>query len=149
MEDPKKQYESLYNSALSTWKFQIESFWIRASSFAVFELAFAAGLWKLFDEKHFYTTIGMSIGAITLTIVWVINNFRLHDYITYYKNRLDHYEGLLGLSADDSIFLGFEDNRPPKKMPGSYHLYVQCIPALFLVGWVWMLIWSVREVWYF
>lgn len=141
-----EELRMLYESALEIWKFQIDSFWTRASTFAVLELALAAGLWKLFCEKHFFTTAVMAAAALFLTLVWIVNNSRLHEYIIYYQERMEHYERLLQIPVDNSIFLGFNKSRVPKRIPGSYHIYVQCIPVLFLLGWAWMLCWSICEL---
>jgi hypothetical protein len=136
----------LLNAAFETWKFQIDSYWTRMSHFAVFELAFAAGLWKTFDTKHYFTSAGIAVGAIALTIIWIINNSRLHGYILFYWSRMEHYENLLLLAPEDSIVQHFKNHPPVKRIPGEYHIYIQIIPGIFLLGWFWMFCWSICEI---
>jgi hypothetical protein len=141
------KYRMLFDAAVDAWKFQIDSYWTRMSHFAVFELAFAAGLWKIFEtQQHYFTSVGLAFGAIVLTIIWIVNNSRLHEYILYYWSRIGHFESLLALSPDDSIVLHFKKNRHHKRFPGEYHIYIQMIPMLFLAGWFWMFIWSICKL---
>ena len=137
--------EKLQQMAFEVWKFQIEAFWTRTSYFALFELAFAAGVWKTFDSHHWITSAGISVGALSLTIVWIANNSRLHEYIVYYGERLKHYEAVLEITREDTIFTRFDDNRC-KRFPGRYHLYIQAVPIFFTAAWVYMLVWSVSEL---
>ena len=134
--------EDMLQMSFEAWKFQVDAYWTRTSYFALFELAFAAGVWKVFTDNHWFTSAGMAAGAEVLTIVWIVNNARLHEYIDYYYRRIMHFEAALGLVGEGSIFSRFEDNRR-KCPPGSYHIYVQLIPSLFLLGWGWMLCWSI------
>src|SRR5271165_7529046 len=130
--DNDEKHKMLFEAALSEWKFQVDSYWTRMSHFAVFELAFAAGLWKIFEGRHYFTSAGLAVGAIALTVIWILNNLRLHEYIVFYWERIEHFESLLLLTPQDSIVHYFKRNRPPKKFPGEYHRYIHAIPVLFL-----------------
>jgi hypothetical protein len=147
--DIDENHRMFFEAALDAWKFQVDSYWTRMSHFAVFELAFAAGLWKVFDGQHYYTSAGLAAGAIALTIIWIANNSRIHEYILFNWSRVAHFESLLALSPQDSIVHNFQSNRPPKTFPGEYHQYIHTIPVLFLLGWLWMLIWSLRNLAHF
>jgi hypothetical protein len=134
--------------AFEAWKFQIDAFWTRTSYFALFELAFAAGLWKVFDSGHLITSAGLALGAILVTCIWIINNSRLHEYILYYNERVRHFEGadqIYKIDKEDTIFVRFKSHRK-KCPPGSYHIYIQVVPLIFLVGWFYMFVWSVSEL---
>ena len=144
MSDEERRMQMLW-IAFETWKFQIDAFWTRTSYFALFELAFGAGLWKVFDSCHRFTSAGMALGAILVTCIWMINNARLHEYILYYSDRVKHFEDADGIRTQDTIFSRFESNRK-KCPPGSYHIYIQIVPLIFLVGWFYMLVWSVSEL---
>ena len=141
-EESRKQ---MLGIAFEAWKFQIDAFWTRTSYFALFELAFGAGLWKVFDSGHRFTSAGMALGAILVTSIWIINNSRLHEYIVYYSDRVKYFEDADGIRTQDTIFSRFESIR--KKWPrGSYHIYIQVVPLIFIVGWFYMFVWSVCEL---
>jgi hypothetical protein len=129
--------------SFDAWKFQIDSFWTRSSSFAVFELGVAAGLWQVFLGRYYLTSSAIAVGGILLTAVWLVNNSKLHNYILYYQERIKHFENLAGLLEEDTVFTSFERLRKCDRFPGQYHYYIQGVPLLFLVGWLWMLCWSV------
>lgn len=131
--------------AFEAWKFQIDAFWTRTSYFALFELAFATGLWRIFESGHWITSAGMALGAISVTCIWMINNSRLHEYILYYGDRVKHYEAALYIENEDTVFVRFESSRH-KCFPGSYHMYIQVVPLVFIVGWLYMLAWSACDL---
>ena len=144
MSDEERRKQML-GIAFEAWKFQIDAFWTRTSYFALFELAFAAGLWKVFDSGHWITSAGMAVGSILVTCIWIINNSRLHEYILYYSDRVKHFEGAVGIDTQNTIFTRFESNRQ-KCFPGSYHMYIQVVPLIFIVGWLYMLVWSAYKL---
>jgi hypothetical protein len=144
MIDEERKMQMLW-IAFEAWKFQIDAFWTRTSYFALFELAFGAGLWKVFESGHWFTSACMALGAILLTCIWIINNIKLHEYILYYSERVKHFEGAVGIDTQDTIFAGFETSRQ-NCFPGSYHLYIQGVPLIFIVGWFYMFVWSVSEL---
>lgn len=135
--------ESVMRMAFDAWKFQVETYWTRSSYFVVFELACAAGIWKIFDAKHWWTSGLMSLGALALTLVWILNNARLSEYINYYWRQLKHLERTFHLEDEDCVFSMLEMKRQRKRYPGNYRQYVGIIPWVFAPGWLWMLGWSV------
>jgi hypothetical protein len=142
--------EALLRVAFDAWKFQVDAYWTRSSYFVVFEIACAAGIWKVFDANHWLTSAAMSVGAIVLTRIWVLNNARLGEYIHYYWERLQYLEAALGLDEEDAVFMTLEKERPEKRYRGDYRQYVNAIPWIFYAGWFWMLIWTiVRMALYF
>jgi hypothetical protein len=137
------QRKEMLRIAIDVWKFQIGAFWTRTSYFALFELAFAAGVWKIFDARHWITSAGMSVGALIVTGIWIVNNSRIHEYIVYYADRMKHYEATM--PEEDTIFSRFEKNRH-KTIAGQYHLYIQTVPVIFALGWIYMIVWSVCQL---
>lgn len=128
--------------AFDAWKFQVETFWTRSSYFVVFELAIAAGLWRLFADRYLYTSVALSLGAILLTCIWFLNNIRLGEYINYYWHRLGELEEALVPDHNLHIFCVLEGKRKRKMFPGNYRHYIQIIPIIFFFGWIWLLMWA-------
>jgi hypothetical protein len=135
--------EALIRIAFDAWKFQVESYWTRSSYFVVFELACAAGVWRVFEDKHWFTSSAMSIAALALTRIWVLNNVRLGEYIHYYWERLKCLEAVVGLSEEDAVFSTLEARRPKKQFSGDDRQYINTIPNVFYAGWAWLLSWSI------
>ena len=141
--------ETIYRTAFEAWKFQVDQYWTRSSYFVVFELAFAAGIWKIFERKHWFTSAAMSIGAIVFTVVWVLNNERLNEYIKYYWVVLKQLESELDIPVRQQIFSPLYEAIyviQTKRYSGNYRQYARVLPPLFFCGWVWMLIWSSRLI---
>ncbi|MDE1162555.1 MAG: hypothetical protein PW792_11505 [Acidobacteriaceae bacterium] len=133
-----------YQTAVEVWKFQVEQYWTRSSYYVVFELALAAGIWKIFDERHWFTSGFLSLGAILFTVLWLLNNERLNDYINYYWRRLKAIEPELGIPVERQIFACIH-NLDGLKRRGrrlSYRFYGQLLPPIFLFAWVYMSTWS-------
>ena len=126
--------------AMENWRFQVGSYWTRNSYFAVFETAATAGIWRLIELKHWWTSLACSIGLVVLTIVWIFNNVRLHEYIRYWWERAGTAEEAYLKSCDRAIPLvsNYEKNRPSRNTSIAYHQSVQTIPVLFLLCWVWL-----------
>jgi len=136
--------ETIYQTVFEAWKFQVDQYWTRSSYYVVFELALAAGIWKVFEAHHWWTSALMSVGAIVFTILWVLNNERLNEYISYYWKRLQKLETELGIPNEKGIFsIIFNKNQLEKKRyPGNYRQYARALPPVFFAGWLWMLAWS-------
>ena len=135
--------EALLRVAFDALKFQVESYWTRSSYFVVFEVACAAGVWRVFEDRHWITSCAMSISALALTRIWVLNNARLGEYIHYYWERLKCLETVVGLDDQDAVFSTLEARRPKKKFSGDYRQYISAIPWVFCAGWGWLLAWSI------
>ena len=141
-----EKFAERFESAMSAWRFQVDSYWTRNSYFAVFETAAAAGIWKLIDDKHWWTSLAFSAGLLVLTRIWLFSNKRLHEYIIYWWKRAEAAEKSYTQSGDNLhkatlgwVFLvhDYESNRPNQDASIPYHLSIQIIPWLFLLGWVW------------
>ncbi|MFC6647319.1 hypothetical protein ACFQBQ_17430 [Granulicella cerasi] len=133
-----------YQVAVDTWKFQVEQYWTRSSYYVVFELALAAGIWKVFDEKHWFTSGFLSVGAILFTVLWVLNNERLNEYISYYWKRLKDVENDLKIPREYQIFhrIHDADGLGKRRYDGSYRTYGRMLPRIFFIGWLYMAVWS-------
>jgi len=133
-----------YQIAVDTWKFQVEQYWTRSSYYVVFELALAAGIWKIFGEKHWFTSGFVSIGAVLFTALWILNNERLNEYISYYWRRLKAIEETLNIPHENQIFhrIHHKDGLGERRYPGSYRTYGRPLPPIFLAGWAYMTVWS-------
>lgn len=136
--------QTIYTVAFEAWKFQVDQYWTRSSYYVVFELALAAGIWKVFEANHWWTSSLMSFGAILFTILWVLNNERLNEYINYYWKRLQKLERVLGVKEEEGIFsiIFNEGQLEEKRYRGNYRQYARALPPIFLGGWLWMLGWS-------
>ena len=141
-----EKFAERFESAMSAWKFQVDSYWTRNSYFAVFETAAAAGVWKLLDDKHWWTSIIFSGGLIVLTCVWFFNNLRMHEYIRYWWKQAGEAERAYAASvnnpheaAQEWIWLvhDYELRRINQNALIPYHASIQTIPVLFLLCWVW------------
>jgi len=139
-------FSERFESAMSAWKFQVDSYWTRNSYFALFETAAAAGVWKLIECKHWWTSLAFSVGLVVLTLLWLFNNRRLHEYISYWWERAgkaeEAYTQSGGISQENKpgwVFLvhKYESNRPNRNASIPYHNSIQVIPVLFLLSWVW------------
>jgi hypothetical protein len=141
-----EKFAERFESAMSAWKFQVDSYWTRSSYFAVFETAAAAGVWQLIDAKHWWTSLFFSLGLVVLTGLWFFNNIRLHEYIVYWWKRAGLVEETYMRSMGQTIEANpkrlssvkdYELNRVKKLECISYHWSIQLIPVLFFFCWVW------------
>jgi hypothetical protein len=139
-----ERFAERFESAMSAWKFQVESYWTRNSYFAAFETAAAAGVWNLIENKHWWTSLAFSAGLIALTFIWFFNNMRIHEYIDYWWKRAGSAEEAYTDSAKAPngvptpwIYLvhDYENNRQKSLKWISYHCLIQSIPILFLICW--------------
>jgi hypothetical protein len=138
--------ETTYKTAFEAWKFQVDQYWTRSSYYVVFELAFAAGIWKVFDAGHWWTSAFMSVGATVFTVLWILNNERLNEYIGYYWKRLSEIEKELGIEENLRIFSVLFAKIERKRYPGNYRQYARALPPVFFAGWLWMFAWSILSI---
>lgn len=135
--------ETIYKTAFEAWKFQVDHFWSNSSYHVVFQLALAAGIWKVFDSKHYWTCAMLSVGALAFTIVWILNTERITEHIRYSWYRLKVIENSTQMLDEDRMFEGsgtwLTEHRT---LPGDYRNYSRIVPPIFLFGWLWMLVWS-------
>jgi len=129
--------------AYETWRFQVDSYWTRNSYFAAFEVAAAAGVWKLTDAVHYWMAFCLAIVCAGLTAIWFIANTRVHEYIEFWWAMAidsDPLNASETSSAQKEFGLAsrFEDWRrsKDKRHRLRYSHLVQIIPTLFLIGWL-------------
>jgi hypothetical protein len=141
-----EKFAERFASAMSAWKFQVNSYWTRNSYFAVFETAAAAGVWKLIEDKHWWTSLAFSVGLVVLTCIWFFNNMRIHEYIRYWWKSAGEAEKAYAIFGDNPreatskwilLVHDYESRRPNQNASIPYHLSIQAIPVLFLLCWVW------------
>jgi hypothetical protein len=78
----------------------------------------------------------MSIGALILTAVWILNNERVNEYISYYWKRLQWLEEKFEIDESTRIFSVIFNIMPEGRYPGSYRQYARILPPVFLCGWL-------------
>src|SRR5260370_17784468 len=78
---------------------------------------------------------GFCYAGLFLSVVWLVNNIRVHQYITYWWRRAAAIEKLLSGPPETRLVFGYDKHRLPKLIPGDYHLWMNSIPALFIVVW--------------
>jgi hypothetical protein len=141
-----EKFAERFESAMSAWKFQVESYWTRNSYFALFETAAAAGVWKLIADRHWWTSFAFSAGLIVLTLIWLFNNMRIHEYIRYWWKSAGEAEKAYVASIKmpsevkpEWILLvhDYETRRPNQNALIPYHLSINAIPVLFILCWGW------------
>ena len=140
--------EYLHRLAFDAWKFQVEQYWTRSSYYVVFQLAFAAGIWKIFEAHHRVTSAFLSLGAIVFTALWVLNNERLNEYINYYWRRLKEIDAAVVTDEKLQVFAGIHRTKglEKRRYVGNYRQYARALPPIFFAGWVYMLVWSLLSI---
>lgn len=147
MEEDSFEIQTLYSMAFDAWRFQVEHFWSTSSYHVVFQLALGAGLWKIFEARHYWTASMLSVGAILFTCIWISHTERTIEHIRYAWYRLKQIERSANLSPDHQIFDGAAAwLTPRRKLPGDYRNYARVLPPTFTVAWLWMLVWSLRSL---
>jgi hypothetical protein len=134
--------------AYETWRFQVDSYWTRNSYFAAFEIAAAAGVWTVGNQKHHWMALGFTLICLALTAIWFIANERVHEYIAFWwQMAIDSdrctsaKESTEAQPKDIGLASRFEAWRTQK---GECHCFgysrlIQAIPILFFVGWVFLI----------
>lgn len=131
-----------FRTALDIWQFQINSYWSRNSYFAAFHSAIMAAVWEITKPPGIASPLrklaaeGFCYAGIFLSLVWLVNNVRVHQYIMYWWTRASSIEKLLERQEAARLVLGYEGRRPRKLIPGEYHIWVNLIPVLFIVVWL-------------
>jgi hypothetical protein len=136
--------EATYRLAADVWKSQVDSSWTRSSYNAVFQLALGTGVGKVFEDKHWWTSLVLAVVALLLTAIWFLTSRRMNDYIKYYWDRLKELEESFQIPYDQQIFWRARKQIPESKI--KYRYYVNAIPCVFGLGWVWVLGWCVLSL---
>jgi hypothetical protein len=131
-----KELLDLYKSLFDTWHFQVDSHWQRSSYFAAFETVAVAGCWKLL-EGQYAAELPLATLGIGLTVVWILNNNKTHEYARYWlgavceiERKLEERSGEYGIDFAVKIL-----NRRRTSFLRHPHL-VQAVPALFSIAWL-------------
>jgi hypothetical protein len=127
-------------TTLDVWQFQINSYWTRNSYFVTFHSAIMAAVWEITKNPTMiaprrHAAEGFCYAGLFLSVVWLVNNIRVHQYITYWWRRAAAIEKLLSGPPETRLVFGYDKHRLPKLIPGDYHLWMNSIPALFIVVW--------------
>jgi hypothetical protein len=131
-----------FKTALNIWQFQINSFWSRNSFFAAFHSAIMAAVWQISKNASMMApgrrlaATGFCYAGIFLSLVWLVNNVRVHQYIVYWWTRASSIEKLLNREENARLVQGYEGRRPGKLVPGQYHVWMNLSPVLFIGVWV-------------
>lgn len=141
-----KELLDLYKSLFDTWHFQVDSHWQRSSYFAAFETVAVAGCWKLLVGQY-PSGLALATLGIGLTVVWILNNNKTHEYARYWLGAVCEIEyRLQERSGERSIDFAFKIlNRRRKGFLRHPHL-VQAVLALFLIAWLILFVLSIRLV---
>lgn len=143
-----------YKISFETWRFQVESYWTRTSYFAVFEAAAAAGAWKL-TEGHGVTAALFSLLSLALTMVWMSNNRRSHEYVRFWWEQIIEIEKLVSKHtaniAAPPLASDFERWRTKYRREGrsrefGYAKMIRLVPYIFAAGWLYVLGFNLRNV---
>jgi hypothetical protein len=131
-----KELLELYKSLFDTWRFQVDSHWQRSSYFAAFETVAIAGCWKLLVGQY-PTELSLATLGIGLTIVWILNNNKTHEYAQYWLRAICKIEARLQeCSGERDIDFALQIlSRPHNRLLRHPNL-VQAVPALFFIAWL-------------
>jgi hypothetical protein len=138
--EAQEQLVKVYEQIFDTWRSQVDSYWQRSNYFAAFETAAIAGCWHVLTMEHRVSWAGTALSflGIALTIVWIINNHKTHKYVRYWWDSLKTVEDKIGLTPHEVDFV--------KRHPGTgfprYRYLAQIVPAIFLIAWVTLFVWS-------
>ncbi len=131
-----------FKTALDIWQFQINSYWSRNSFFAAFHSAIMAAVWQVSKNAasmaplRKLTAEGICYAGTFLAFVWLVNSIRVHQYITYWWTRAASIEKLMSREERACLIQGYDNRRPPKVIPGEYHIWMNMIPVLFIGLWL-------------
>jgi hypothetical protein len=137
-----EQLFKVYEELFETWRSQVDSYWQRSNYFAAFETVAIAGCWHVLNVEHvgrqLWAGSMMSVLGIALTIVWLFNNSKTHGYVLYWWESLKDIEMKAGLTTQQLDYV--------KRQEGGgfprYSCLLQAVPAIFLVAWLALFVWS-------
>jgi hypothetical protein len=130
----------IYRTIFETWRSQVDSYWQRSNYFAVFETAALAGCWYLMECKHWCMGLFSAILGILLTVIWLLNNSKVHTYVLHWWDSIKVIEGHLSLEDQQFDFARQLDRKPRgcvNRIP--YSCLVQFVPGLFMIAWIGLL----------
>lgn len=131
-----KELLELYKSLFETWRFQVDSHWQRSSYFAAFETVAIAGCWKLLVAQY-PSEFSLAALGIALTVVWILNNNKTHEYARYWLGAVCEIEGRLQeRSGEKDIDFAIKILNRPRRAFLHHPSLVQAVPALFLIAWL-------------
>jgi hypothetical protein len=139
--DEDQKLLKVYKQIFETWRSQVNSYWQRSNYFAAFETAAIAGCWHILTtpKKEIWAGFIMACLGIALTIVWLYNNYKTHKYVVYWWDALGKLEKKIRLVEYEADFV-------TRQIGGGgcmpYHCLVQVVPAIFLIAWLFLFVWS-------
>jgi len=141
-ESEQSKFAERFQSALETWRFEVESYWTRTSYFAVFETAALGGQWLIFKD-YWYTSLALSIAGMSLTVLWFTNNSRMHEYVDQWWRRAGEIEAHFGIPEGRTLIHDFELRKTITHRIPYHAIDRYLVPGIFFAGWSWMLGWGV------
>ncbi len=145
------EFTERFGSALETWRFHVASAWTRTTYFAFFQVGAFSGLWNIVTAHHHPVTAAfLSLAGCCLTVLWFLNGLRMHEYVTYWWERAAAIERDFGIPLERSLVQHHRTLRSRSRRTGRfghYSVWMKAMPCVFLSAWVWMLVWSLGEVW--
>ena len=132
-----REFAERFGAAIETWRFEVNSYWTRNSYFALFQGGAFVAIWTLLQTQYRVTTVVMSLLGVLLTIVWFVNNSRMHEYVEYWWDRTGEIETEFEVKIERRLVSDYETRRKHKHCV-PYSTLVQLAPCLFMCGWFWM-----------
>ncbi len=139
------KFEDRFQTAIETWRFEVNSYWTRTSYFAVFETAALGAQWLLFKDYRF-TSFALSLAGIFLTWLWYMNNTRMHEYVDQWWRRAGDLEAQSGVSTGNYLVHDFHVRKTVEHRIPYHWLDRFFIPGAFLAGWLWMSAWGLMRI---
>jgi len=123
--------QEVYKEALTTWRYEVDSYWQRNSYFAAFETVALAGCWYVIEHRHLFSGVAFAVLGTISTVVWLITSIAVHRYIDYWWKSIHRAEDALSLSESR---LDFATMHPGSHLHPSFWVHV--IPCLFMAAWL-------------
>ena len=146
-----REFAERFGVAIETWRFHLASYWTRTTYFALFQVAAFSGLWSIVTAHHHcYTAAFLSFAACAFSVIWLVSGLRMHEYIEYWWERAAAIEREFHVTPERSLvqhYQSFSDRKGRRHRLGRYSLWIAAVPCVFLSAWLWMLIWSLTEIW--
>jgi hypothetical protein len=129
----------VYSAVFETWRSEVDSYWQRNSYFAAFETAALAGCWYVFEKHHPNCSAIFAGLGLASAVIWWVTSVAVHRYIRYWWLAIKKVE--------ENLYLGQEGLDFAKQHPGSGlrpSQFTLCIPILFGVAWIVLVVVALR-----
>ncbi len=125
----------VYKAIFETWRYEVDSYWVRNNYFAAFETAALAGCWYVVEHHHLWVGLAFSLLGLVSALIWRITSEGVHNYVAYWWKSIHEAENKLSLGAEglDYATKHTGSGRPLGQRPSRMVLF---IPVLFMLAWV-------------